>query len=71
MECVFVCVKEREGLAEGGGALLLDSSVLHATALSADTLHLLLERLTPRDTCTPARLSASCSHHLTSSGSPK
>lgn len=49
MECVFVCVKEREGV--GGGGALVDLSVLPATALSADTLHLLLGRLTPRNTC--------------------
>ncbi len=48
MECMFVCVKEREGSAEG---VIVDSTVLPSMALLKDTLHLLLVRLTHRKTC--------------------
>ena len=48
LSVMFVCRKEREGSTEG----LVSLFVLPATAPLADTLHLLLVRLTPGNTCT-------------------
>lgn len=69
-KAVFVCQRQRKR--EGSAEVWLDSLVLPAMTLSADTLHLLLVRLTPRNTCarpgcqpcTNTNICASCHDHL-------